>query len=305
MKSKIKSLFLFIRFQHYRVAIFFASIILVIIFILNNLFILPLSNTETAQTGFSIIAQILGVLLGALVVLIILLIDQKQQAEHHLISEYYSYRKRMQDNISIIKNSRDDILKHLEKGEIKLDDYLGYPDGSLSKSKFKDIYINLTSLFYFLKTAISNKLEKEFKKLNIPANDQDEILFGKALLSEYEPARFLKLFGDALDVNFLAPYCSNESSDFAIEIYQEFSQKGIFNSINKFEKSKNVLGSKMLSLDIFLIIITIVGSVFALFGLIPEVKTCSIFNYIIYSINFLFFLCLFITLFLIDKMLKQ
>jgi len=305
MKFIPESLYLLVKFKPYKIAILFAAIILILIYVICFFFILPFSDTSAIQIGYSIIAQILGVLLGALVVLIILLIDQKQQSEKHLISEYYYYKNKMLQNIELIENVKKELYRYLKSGNIKMEEHLVFPDREYSKKKFKDIYINLTSLLLFLKPEISDELIKEFKEFNISEDVQDEILYVKGLLPEYESPIFFKLIEDGLDITFLSLYCSNEISDFAIKFFQEFSQKGISDSIKIYESSNNTLKSKILAVDLFLIIVAISGSVFSIFGLTTQFTKLPLFKYSLYSIITLFFLSLFFSLLLMEKILRR
>lgn len=223
----MKSFLILLKFQPYKFAIYLSSALLIIVYIIGLIFYLPHADCDSIQNGFSVIAQILGVLLGVFIVLIILLIEQKQNAEKHLAAEFHNYKNLVKENFELIRESRKEIQSRINNGEFGLKDYLDYPDGAHSHNNFQDILGNLSALEVLIEPTLSDEIENELKWIGLTESERDNFLISKAISANYDPVKLLELVEEALDVNFLAPYCSNESSDLAVKVFEEFNQKGI------------------------------------------------------------------------------
>ena len=220
-----------------------------------------------------------------------------------IFGKYYSL---IRSKSELVNRGRQELIGAVKKENISLDaPIFEAPDGFPSKEKYRDAIGNLTSLTYVFHPDLMEELEKDMKKLGFSQSECDDYIFGKGVIADYEPIKFLKLVGDALDLNFLAPHCSNDVSDLSAEIFRQSMQDGISDIVSKYEKSDRVLKSKILVSDIIILPVAVVCAVMVLFGVTSQTILLSYFEWLIKTIIFCFIITIFLTLFLIKEIVDS
>lgn len=92
---------------------------LVAILLFGLVFLVPKADAGSIQAGLTIIAEILGVALGAVLVVTVLLIEQRQQAEEHLRRVLPKYRRLIQSSIDTVNAAREELVEHARGGKIQ------------------------------------------------------------------------------------------------------------------------------------------------------------------------------------------
>jgi tyrosine-protein phosphatase YwqE len=276
MKLYLNNIQEFIKYGHpYKKGVYFAIFILVIIAAVGIFSSLRHADATSIQAGLTIVAEILGVLLGAVLIIVVLLTEQGQRAEEQLRGTYSKYRRKIETNTATIEKARKQLMKLVKEQKIQLDEHITAPGDIRLDTKFRDVIGNLIGLSIVINTRRFDYYEKMLVDLGFKEAERSEILFGKATLANYDPAHFLKLVEDALDVPCLAQWCSDDVSDFASDIFQEFSQEGISSAISHFERSRKVLRSKSLAASMAFIVASTALAVVTLFGITEQALTQS------------------------------
>ena len=263
MKNKIKQLWKDIIYQvrygqpFSKTAIFAIPFFLVLL-IYFFWHLLPLASATSIQAGLTVVAEILGVLLGAILVIIGFLSDRLRQAETLLSEALPSYRK-------IIEAKRDGIVKAREKlvqGVLKTKSNW---DANTKK------YILALSTLSIALGADANHVSEQLDKLGFSS---DEIFEATSIalanfFVELPSNQFFRLLRDAFDyspipsgIGIYAP----ELEGYWMTIYSDMLQDGIMTTLERYEFSRNFLQSWILSITIFINIMTLLASVFTLFG---------------------------------------
>lgn len=297
----------FLRYGHpYRKAAYFAGFALLLIFGIGCVLSLPHADSASAQAGLTIIAQILGVLLGAVLVIVVLLVEQGQRSEELLRGAYLTYRRTIESNLLSVDKARQQLVHLIEKGEIKLDDPIVVgPDGVPLRRKYRDVIGSLIALKITLRKDTLEENEKLLADLGFTEDQQGQYLYGKGILADYDPARFLSLVSDALDLNCLSPCCTNDVSDLAAEVFREYSRDGIDQALSQFETSRQFLRSKSLSAGITVIAATMAAAVISLFGTTTKTVVYPEVLWVLALIITGFVLSILFTLLLIDKIFSR
>ncbi len=289
--------------QSYNKGIYLSIIILIIIAIFGTINSLKHADTTSIQAGLTIIAEILGVLLGAVLIIVVLLIEQRQRAEEHLRGAYPKYRCKIRDNIAIVEKAYKQLIILVRNKKIQLDEpiFVG-PSGIPSQKKYRNIVGSLAGLIIAINSETSEQQEKDLADLGFTEEEQNEYLYGKGALSNYDPADFLKLIDDALDSSCLIPCCSDDVGDFAADIFQECSNDGVSQAISHFERSRKVLKSKSLAACMTLILASIALAVVMLFGVTQQTLTATSTILLVIVVIIGFFISILLTLLLTQKM---
>jgi hypothetical protein len=88
----------------------------VVLWALALIFLLPHADHTSIQAGLTIIAEILGVLLGAILVVVGFLTEQGRQAEDLLVSASQKYRALLEEHLEEINAERQGLVKSVKAG---------------------------------------------------------------------------------------------------------------------------------------------------------------------------------------------
>lgn len=296
---------IFVRYgQTYKKAIYLAAFVTIVLSGLGLTFFLPNADSTSIQAGLTIIAEILGVLLGVVLVIVVLLVEQGQQAEGLLRGAYQKYRRLMQSSLQQVSAARQQLLEKIRSGEIQLNDplFVG-PSGIPSSTRFRDVIGNLFALTAAMHPQLYEECQDDLDALGYSEDEKEKFIISKGFLADYHPADFLKLVEDAFDLNCMAPYCSNEVSDLASEIFVGYIHDGVEKALSQFHRSRNVLRSKVLPTAITLLTLTTVGSIMTLFGITDKTMMIPVYTWIVAFVVTGFTFSVILTLSLMEKML--
>ena len=296
----------FVRHGHaYKKAIYVAAFVTIVILGLGLAFLLPNADSTSVQAGLTIIAELLGVLLGGVLVVVVLLVERVQQAEELLRGAYQKYRRLIESSLEQVDAGRQQLIEQVKSGEIQLNDPLFIrPSGIPSKTKFRDVIGNLFALTVAMRLHLFEECEDELDALGYSKDEKDEFIIHKGLVADYHPpAYFLELIKDAFDLSCMAPYCSSKVSHLASEIYEGYIQDGVDKALSQLHRSQNVLRSKTLAAAITLLTLTTIGAVMTLFGITDKTVTMPVYTWVIVLVMTGFMLSVLLTLLLIEKML--
>ena len=304
MRAYLNNLQEFIKYGHpYKKGMILAAFILLIIASVGITYSLRRADAGSIQAGLTIVAEILGVLLGAVLVIVVLLIEQGQRAEEQLRSSYPKYRRKIETNIATIEKASKQLIKLIKQGKIRLDGHIILPNDTYLDTKYGDVVGSLIGLLVSAKKPTPFEYyEKILADLGLNEDEQSEILYGKGAVADYDPGDFLKLVEDALDLNCLVPLCGDDVSDLAVEIFEEFGHEGVSQAISHFERSRKVLRSKLLVACIAFIVASTALSVVTLFGMTEQALTETGTILVVSAALIGFFISIFLTLLLTQKM---
>jgi hypothetical protein len=303
MKQTLGRLREFIRYGHtHQKALYVTAFAVLVIFVLGLVFLLPHADHTSVQAGLTIVAEILGVLLGALLLVVERLVDQGQQAAQLLRTAYKEYYDLVKAHLEEIDTACNRLIDLAKGGKIKLDapTFVG-PHSVPSKTKYRDVIGNLIALANAMDSLGYDEAETTLDDLGFDQSQRDHILFGRGLSAVYDRAEFLKIVEDALDYMVLSEWCSHEISDLAIEILRKYMQGGVDRALSHLERSRSVLRSRSLAAGLFVLTSTILGSVMTLFGATDSTVGTPVYMWIVALITTGFLLSILVTLLLVDK----
>ena len=244
-----------------RIAIFAFPILLIFsVFFFWQL--LPLASATSIQAGLTLIAEILGVLLGAVLVVIGLLIDQFRQAETILSTTYPYYRQQAEKDINLIVEARQQIVKGL------LDNKFILEEKELSEKNeiVKKCISALSSLTIALEAEDRDTVWKELEQLGHSEGEVVETTWFESILAAVTPFRFFRLLEDGLNPDGINEWCSAEIMDYSEEIVTRMMREGIFTALHRHNSARDFLRSQILSITIIVITMALFITIFTIFG---------------------------------------
>lgn len=305
MRAHLNNIQDFFKYGHpFKKGMTFVAFILLIIASVGTTYSLKRADAASIQAGLTIVAEILGVLLGAVLVIVVLLIEQGQRAEEQLRALYPKYRRNIETNIATIEKASRQLIKLIKQQKIRFDGHIILPNETYLDTKYGDVVGSLIGLIISVskKPNLLEHYEKVLVDLSLNEEEQSEILYDKGALASYDPADFLKVVEDGLDLNCLVPLCSDDVADLAVEIFEEFSHEGVSQALSNFERSRKVLGSTILIVCMAFIIASIALSVVTLFGMTEQALAESGTILVVSCTLIGFFISIFLTLLLIQRM---
>ena len=307
----------FVRFGHpYRKAIYVIAFLSIVFFVFGLGFLLPRADSISLRSGLTIIAEILGVLLGAVLVVVGLLIEQGHRAEELLRAAFQKYYHIIDSHFEEVDGGRQQLIKLVKNGQVQLYepaavDPSGNPlptNGNQYPTKFRDVIGSLSALTVAMDASLMDQVEHDLDTLGYSEEDKDYIIYGKGILADHRPEDFLQLVYDSLNLSCIVPWCSNNVSDFACEVFEGYSREKVRETLSRLKRSRNVLKSKTLAAGIAVITLTIVGAILSLFGItdktvVAPIYTSSVLTLVIIILIIMgFILSVLLALFLIEKM---
>jgi tyrosine-protein phosphatase YwqE len=303
MKAHINNLQEFIKYSHpYTKGMTFSALILFIIGLVGIICLMKRADATSIQAGLTIVAEILGVLLGTVLIIVVLLIEQGQRAEELLRGSYPKYRRKIETNITTIEKAFKQLIKLIKNQTIQLDEHIILPNDIYLDTKYRDVVGNIIGLIISIRKKPFEYYEKILADLGFIEDEQNEILYGKGALADIDPTHFLKLVEDALDVNCLVQWCSNDVGDLASDFFEEFSHEGVNQAISHFERSRTVLRSKSLVACMVLIMASMALAVVTLFGMTEQALAETNIILLVSAILIGFFISVVLTMLLTQKM---
>jgi hypothetical protein len=244
---------------------------LVLVSIFGLAFLLPNANASSAQAGLTVVAEILGVLLGAALVVAGLVIEQSAQAEQLLRAVLPKYRGQIQAKARIVNAARVEVLEQVKAGEIQLDDPLWVgPSGIPSRTTFRDAVSALSTLVYTFRhyQAIgrSAEVDKDLRRVGYSEDDVIRVLYVDGFEADSQAECFLRMVETALDITCIAPYSTGDAADLAQLLLEDFGRDGVDEALRQLDRSQALLGGKSFALAIILPTITIALTVLTILG---------------------------------------
>ena len=257
----MKKIFTSIKDSHpYLKAIFIVGLFLLAYLIYFAIKVLPVVDATSIQSGLTLVAELLGVMLGALLVVIVLLIDQLHQAESILESSHPAYHSVFKQHQRIIISTRNRFLKLVESGEVALDD----KTSKETSMTFRDVISSLTSLVFYFE-ANSAEMEEQLKKIGFSSEEISGIwVNGSAAI--LEPYVFFRTLKNALNIYAIHDWCSKSMFKFMIDLVQGLFRDGIIRALSRYEISRGFLRSWSLAFALAITTFTLFISIFTIFG---------------------------------------
>lgn len=291
--------------QAYKIAVYMTSFLTLVIYVLGMFFLIPNADSTSIQSGLTIITGILGVLLGAIIVILIFSLEQGQQGEELLRNLYYKYRKIIESNFEHVNAGYRQLFKLVRKDEIKLNDpiFIG-PSGIPSKTRYCDVIGSLSGLTVFIRPTLLDELEKDLNNLGFSRDKINSYLYGKGALADLDTFYLFELIEVGLDLSCLAPWCSNEVSDLALDIFHKFSNDGVDKALFRLKRTRKILNGKILFIALTIITLTIISSVLIIFSITPITAIKPIYSWLINITITCFILSVLLTLFFVKNLFK-
>jgi hypothetical protein len=256
----------FIRYGHaYRKALYPAIFLLVLVFCVGLLFLFPKADSASIRNGLTLVGEILGALLGALLVIISRLVQQREQAEELLRNAYPKYHKLVASQSDKVKIAFDDLLRCAEGGKINLTEGI-YDGHGREEPKYRDVLGNLLALSSSIDRLSLDGAEGKLRELGFPQKEIEDFLYSKAVLARIDPPIFLRLVKDGLNYAAIAPWCSEPATEFAGNVFEGFSRDGVDDALALFERSRMVLSSKLLAINMMLVTSSTIAAIMGIFG---------------------------------------
>jgi hypothetical protein len=297
MLEKIRD---FIRHSHvYTKAAYIAAIVVTIIFGLGITLLFPHADANSIQAGLAIIAEILGVLLGVVLVIVGLLVQQEQQSEALLRDAYPKYYKLIKSHLRQVNSGRQRLINFVRAKQIKLSDPI-LPPLATTYSDVLGCFVSLSIIFGLTDT---DESKKTLEQLGFKKKDIDNVLFGQGVLGNYDPPLFLTLVKGAFNiVVLLGSEDVEDVSDLSSNLLVDYSRDGIDKALERLEMSRKFLKSKYLAFSIALLATTTIGAVVALFGTTEKTVTDPVLSGVVIAVIVGFYLSILLTLFLVKKL---
>ncbi len=303
-------MFLFSTFREFfkyapthRKAIYFTVFACSIMYILGLFYVFPGLDAASVRVGLSVIVGILGVLLGAILLVVERQIDHGQEGMHICKSSYPKYKELIEQHIDEIDKEGKRLIKLVKEKEINIDTpaFGGLKGISPSKTKYRDIIGNLIVLSFILKRLDINGIEASLKDIGLSDKEVDEFEFGKGVIGAYNSAKFLKIVDDALYYPFISEWSNEKLEKLSSKILSDYNHEGIDKALEKVEGSKSIMGSKLLGFGIFMLSSTTFGSIILLFSTTKNTVSTPIYYWLVICLFTCFFVSILVTLVLLEK----
>jgi cytochrome c biogenesis protein CcdA len=304
----IRKLKQFIRYGHpYKKTTYVAMFGIALILVFALIFLLPNADANSVQAGLTIIAEILGVLLGVVLVVVGLLVEQRFQAEEHLRGILQKYRSLIQSQLGAVNSGRQQFITQAREGKIQLSEpiFVG-PSGTPSSTTFRDIIGALSTLSSIYSAMLAKhefeRVEEDLKDLGYSEDEAIHILYVRASTADTDAEEFLRLVDEALDFTCIPAYCDNQVSDLALQIYQQYERDGVSTALRRLDRTRRFLKSRVFVAGLIVPTLTTVLAVLTIFGITDTTVYLSAYGSIVVAIMIGFVLSVVLTLLLVEKM---
>lgn len=268
--------------------------VLVVLLVVAITTVIPHANSVSIHAGLTVIAEILGVLIGALLIVIVLMIEQLRQADNILKNAMPKYLHLMSTKKQIIDTLRGLMIKWLSKNK---------PSGIDPETDAN--IIQAISDMATLSVAINDDYEtviwNELLDIGFPDGEITYIVRNRRMSVTHDAYEFLNLLRISFGSIQVAIMTDRNLTKVKDEVLREFSKEGIFDALDRYKMSEDFLKSTALAFSLSLTSITLVVAILAIFGTteisIKETQTMVLVNSIIVA----FLLSLIFTAFSIRK----
>lgn len=292
----------------YDKATYISACCLVLVFLFGLAFLLPNADSSSTRAGLTIIAEILGVLLGAALVVAGLLIEQSGQAEQLLRTVFPKYRGLIQQRARTVGRARAELCARIGEGKIQLDDplWVGWT-GKPSSTSFRDVVSAASTLVYTLRglSAVgeSGYPEEDLRLLGYSQDEIGKVLYADSQRADTDAESFLRTVLTALDVSCIVPNCSNEAGDFAMQVFADSERDGVGQALRRLDRSRRLLGGKAFAVGVILPTITMASAVLTVFGITNRTLACPVYRWVVVFIVVGFGFSILLTLRLLGRVL--
>jgi hypothetical protein len=292
---------LFVRVGYpYQKARYVAAFLVFVAFALSLAFLLPNADYASVQTGLVAIAEILGVLLGVVLVAIVLMVEQGRQAEDVLTTPSQTYRELVAQHIEDIDNARRALIASARRGVIQLDQ----PQGRFDLATNREVIGSLSSLIVVYRPEMFSEVLEALTNLGYTEEEKDAIFSDIARLGTGRfPGAFLTFLSRALNRRFLPLLPDRVVRELVSRVDAGYLRDGVPTALRRLETSKRVLRSKTLALTVVVPALITALDVMVLFGITEDTVCVPLYRWLIILIMAGFAASLVLVLFLINKML--
>jgi len=234
--------------------------------------LLPRADATSVQAGLTVIAEILGVLLGAMLLVAVVLMEQQAQAEELLRVAQHKYRALINNELHWVIVAQRELTDEIKKGNLQLKQpvYTG-PSGIPSRLTFKDAFEALTTLICLFPGRLGSHgqaaLENQLTSLGYSRDDVIQVMYVRTSPAITEAESFLRLVDDALNMACIPVWASDRPVSLAAKVFQEYGREGVDDAFRRLDRSRAVLSSKIFAASLLLPILTTTLSVLSVFGI--------------------------------------
>lgn len=234
----------------------------------GTLFFLPRADAESTRAALTVIAEILGVILGAVLVVAGFMIEQRWQAEGLLRRVYPQYHAFLEGNTAKVDGARRELVDHKKRGTIDLDQpvFVG-PSGLPSHTRFRDAINAISALTHVLCSgSLAEEIVQDLEDLGYSRDEIADALYIPSANAAMDPEAFLRLADHGLDLTWICKWCSEEASEVAVYVFRRYERDGVRLALARLGRSRDLLHSKLLAASIVTPALTVVFAIVAILG---------------------------------------
>ena len=229
---------------------------------------LPRANAGSIRDALTVIAETLGVILGAVLVVAGVLFEQSLQAEALVRRVQPEYRSLVELKRGMLDDARRALVEHANKGSFRLEEpiFVG-PSGVPSRVTFRDSIEALSALVYIFSYGVATEMiEEDLEALGYSPEEVADSLYLSSSNALRDAEAFLRLVEEALEVASTSVWCTDEASDFGLFVWQKYGRDGVSGALARLQRSRAVLGSRLLGGAVLLPAITLVWAIVTILG---------------------------------------
>ena len=307
--SEMEAIKYFVRHEHpLRLANLLAAVALGLLLLVGLALLTPRADAESVRDGLTIVAEILGVLLGVILVAVVRLMEQGVRAEELMRGAHQKYRDLIEANLSAIDSGRRQLIEHIAAGRIAPEDpvYIAEEDYLPSSKKFRDVVAGLSTLVAMFSNMdslpVALSLGRGLEQLGFSSEEIADVVSSRVEANAF-PHVFLELVRDAVDSLCLGPHCSDEVGDVAMQVTYGYARDSLDEALRQHERSSRILTSKALATTIVVTLLTAVLSVLGIFGITDTTVYLPFYGHLVVAVVVGFVLSVVLVLALVGKMM--
>lgn len=285
-----------------------AAIGLGALLLLGLAFLIPKATAESVRDGLTIIAEILGVFLGAVLAIAAFLRERRFNSEQLLRSVLQKYREEIQQGIITVNLARKQVVERISNGEIGLDEPIYIqPPGQPSSESWGDIVYRLSTLVSIfseeLGTATVEEVKDDLRRLGLSRHKIIQVLYVEAAEPAVDAQDFLQFVGDTLEPACITPdFFSLQMYEFANWVLDEYARDGVDEALRTCHRVSEFLQSRTLVASVLVPTLTAVLSVLMIFGVTDATVYIPPYGLVVVVIVTGFVLSVILALLLVGKM---
>lgn len=271
-----------------------AICIIGVVFACAAILFLPDADSESMRDALGVMAQILGVLLGAVLIVIGRFIEQRSGAELLLERWFQAYRELIEDKSHLLLEAWKGVAQEVQGGETDLD----RPSFVGSALTYRQVLHKLATLVHAIggreqREPVVHKLRFDFGH----SNSSITHIRKAGYRAKQEPEYFFRLLYDV----FRDPAVDTYVTELALEGLDKLRSDGITQALKQLTRSRKVLRSKTLALCVSVLAGTITAAVLAILGIADNTASNLTVAVTLLTVKG-FVLSMILTLLLIEKM---